>query len=197
MMTNETVTEASATTNEAGEPKTTEAPQTAATEQTAATPAAEVKTETKAPVPETYEFTMPEGVELDATAADEFKVIAKEAGLDQATAQKVADIGAKMAQRQTEAHTKLVESWVESVKTDKDIGGDNLAENLGVARKALDTFGTPELKDVLNATGFGNHPAVIKAFYKIGKAISEDGFVTGTAKGAETDRAKVMFPSMN
>lgn len=196
-MTNETVTEASATTNEAGGPTTTEAPQTAAAEQTAATPAAEVKTETKAAVPETYEFTMPEGVELDATAADEFKVIAKEAGLDQATAQKVADIGAKMAQRQTEAHTKLVESWVESVKTDKDIGGDNLAENLGVARKALDTFGTPELKDVLNATGFGNHPAVIKAFYKIGKAISEDGFVTGTAKGAETDRAKVMFPSMN
>lgn len=196
-MTNETVTEASATTNEAGGPTTTEAPQTPATEQTAATPAAEVKTETKAAVPETYEFTMPEGVELDATAADEFKVIAKEAGLDQATAQKVADIGAKMAQRQTEAHTKLVESWVESVKTDKEIGGDNLAENLGVARKALDTFGTPELKDVLNATGFGNHPAVIKAFYKIGKAISEDGFVTGTAKGAETDRAKVMFPSMN
>lgn len=197
MMTNETVTEASATTNEAGGPTTTEAPQTAATEQTAATTAVEVKTETKAAAPETYEFTMPEGVELDATAADEFKVIAKEAGLDQATAQKVADIGAKMAQRQTEAHTKLVESWVESVKTDKEIGGDNLAENLGVARKALDTFGTPELKDVLNATGFGNHPAVIKAFYKIGKAISEDGFVTGTAKGAETDRAKVMFPSMN
>ena len=80
---------------------------------------------------------------------------------------------------------------------DKDIGGDKLAENLSVARKALETFGTPELRDVLNATGFGNHPAVIKAFYKIGQAISEDRFVTGGAKGPETDMAKRMFPSMN
>ena len=64
-------------------------------------------------------------------------------------------------------------------------------------RKALDAFGTPELKDVLNATGFGNHPEVIKAFYKAGKAISADGFVPGTPKGAETDIAKRMFPSMN
>jgi hypothetical protein len=156
--------------------------------------------ETKAPeavAPESYEFAMPEGVQLDKTAADEFTAIAKELKLDQATAQKVADVGAKMAQRQTEAHTKLVETWTEAVKSDKEIGGDKLAENLGVARKALDAFGTPELKDVLNATGFGNHPEVIKAFYKIGKAISEDRFVTGGAKGPETDMAKRMFPSMN
>ena len=52
-------------------------------------------------------------------------------------------------------HAKLVESWTESVKTDKEIGGDKLAENLSVARKALDTFGTPELRDVLNATASG------------------------------------------
>jgi hypothetical protein len=78
------------------------------------------------------------------------------------------------------------------------IGGDKLAENLGIARKALDQFGTPELKDVLNMTGFGNHPAVIRAFYKIGKAISEDKFVKGsTPSAAATDIAKRMFPTMN
>jgi hypothetical protein len=148
-------------------------------------------------VPESYEYKMPEGIELDKAAADEFSAIAKELKLDQATAQKVADVGAKMAQRQTEAHVKLVESWVEQVKTDTEIGGDKLDENLAVARKAMDAFGTPELKDVLNSTGLGNHPAVIKAFYKAGKAISEDKFVPGSPKGAETDIAKRMFPSMN
>lgn len=178
--------------NDGGEPTTTETPVTTTTEPTTTAPEA-----TAPAVPESYEFAMPEGVQLDKTAADEFSAIAKELKLDQATAQKVADVGAKMAQRQTEAHTKLVESWTEAVKTDKEIGGDKLAENLGVARKALEAFGTPELKDVLNATGFGNHPEVIKAFYKIGKAISEDRFVTGSAKGAETDIAKRMFPSMN
>ncbi len=148
-------------------------------------------------VPESYEFTMPEGVELDTAAADEFSAIAKELKLDQATAQKVADVGAKMAQRWADKQAEQVQSWVEQVKTDKEIGGDKLDENLATARKAMEAFGTPELKDVLNATGLGNHPAVIKAFLKVGKAISEDGFITGKPAGAETDMAKKLFPNMN
>lgn len=166
---------------------------------TTVAPADTQPTDTKATepvVPESYEFKMPDGVALDQAAATEFTAIAKELKLDQATAQKVADVGAKMAQRQAEAHATLVESWVEQVKTDKDIGGDKLNENLAVARKALETFGTPELRDVLNSTGLGNHPAVIKAFYKAGMAVSEDRMVTGTPKGGENDPAKKLFPTM-
>ena len=147
--------------------------------------------------PESYDLKMPDGFELDKAAAEEFSSIAKELKLDQPTAQKLADVAAKMQQRQVENHAKLVESWVETVKADKDIGGDKLDENLAVARKALETFGTPELRDVLNSTGFGNHPEIIKAFYKAGKAISEDGIVKGSAKTGETDPAKKLFPNMN
>ena len=192
----DTTAEASTTTTDAGEPKTTDV--TAADTTTATTDTQAPDTQAPvAAVPDSYEFTMPEGVALDKTAADEFTAIAKELKLNQADAQKVADVGAKMAQRQAEAHLQLVESWVESVKADKEIGGDKLAENLAIARKAIDTFGTPELKDVLNATGFGNHPAVIKAFYKAGMAISGDRFVSGSPKGPETDMAKKMFPNLN
>lgn len=148
-------------------------------------------------VPESYELAMPEGIELDKASAEEFSAVARELKLDQASAQKLADIAAKQQQRQVEAHTKLVESWVEQVKTDKEIGGDKLDENLGIARKALETFGSPELRDVLNASGLGNHPAVIKAFYKAGKAVSEDKFVTGAPKGTDTDAARKLFPNMN
>lgn len=188
----------STTTTDAGEPKTTDDVTAVDTTTTAPADTAAPDAKATAPeAPESYEFTMPEGVALDKTAAEEFTAIAKELKLNQADAQKVADVGAKMAQRQAEAHAQLVESWVESVKTDKDIGGDKLAENLAIARKAIDAFGTPELKDVLNATGFGNHPAVIKAFYKAGMAISGDRFVSGSPKGPETDMAKKMFPNMN
>ena len=183
---------------------TTNAGDTATTDvTTGATPPEQTSdqaTDTKADtpdVPESYDLKMPEGVELDKAAADEFTAIAKELKLSAEGAQKLADVGAKMAQRQAEAHANLVESWVEQVKTDKEIGGDKLDENLAVARKAVDAFGTPELKDFLNATGLGNHPALIKAFYKAGKAISEDKFVTGAPKGPETDMAKKMFPTMN
>jgi hypothetical protein len=149
-------------------------------------------------VPEAYDLKMPEGVELDQAATTEFTAIAKELKLDQAAAQKLADIGAKMAQRQADAHAQLVETWTEQVKTDKEIGGDKLAENLGVARKAIDTFGSPELKALLNSTGLGNHPEVVKLAFKVGKAISEDGFVSGSPKGNTTnDPAKKLFPNMN
>lgn len=172
------------------------APAAPAVQPTDTTPPADTKP-AEPQVPESYDFKMPEGVELDKAAADEFTAIAKELKLDQATAQKVADVGAKMAQRQADAHAKLVETWVEQVKTDKDIGGDKLDENLAVARKALEKFGTPELRDVLNSTGLGNHPAVIKAFYNAGKAVSPDVFVAGAPAGSQTDASKRLFPNMN
>ena len=117
-------------------------------------PANPTETKPEAPaVPDAYDLKMPEGVELDPAAAEEFTAIAKELKLDQSSAQKLADVAAKQAQRQAESHAKLVESWVEQVKADKEIGGDKFDENLGIAKKALDTFGTPELKDVLHASG--------------------------------------------
>lgn len=189
--------------NDTGEPTNTDstAANTAGmvdTTATSATTASTTDTKTTEPVvPESYELKMPEGVQLDSAAAEEFTAIAKELKLDQAAAQKLADIGAKMATRQAEAHAQLVETWTEQVKTDKEIGGDKLDENLGVARKAIDTFGSPELKALLNSTGLGNHPEVVKLAFKVGKAISEDRFVTGSPKGAETDMAKKLFPNMN
>ena len=193
--------------NDAGEPTNTDS-NAAPAAGTAATPgtdnqnAAAAGTQDAKPtepvVPESYELKMPDGVELDSAAAEEFTAIAKELKLDQAAAQKLADVGAKMAQRQAEAHAQLVETWTEQVKTDKDIGGDKLEENLGIARKAIDTFGSPELKALLNSTGLGNHPEVVKLAYKVGKAISEDRMVSGAPKGnTANDPAKKLFPNMN
>ncbi len=151
------------------------------------------------PTPEPdYAFEMPDGIELDKSSTDEFVAIAKELKLPGDAAKKLVDLEVKRIQAQQQAHTALVESWAEAVKADKEIGGEKLQENLAVARKALDQFGTPELKDLLNSTGMGNHPELVKLAYKIGKAISEDGFVRGAPKapGTESDLAKSLFPSM-
>jgi hypothetical protein len=37
---------------------------------------------------------------------------------------------------------------------------------------------------------------VLRTFFRVGQAISQDGFVPGR-QGANTDPARVMFPSMN
>jgi hypothetical protein len=58
-------------------------------------------------------------------------------------------------------------------------------------------FGGDELKQVLNESGLGNHPALFKAFAKIGKAMSEDTFVKSKAHSSpEVDRLSRMYPSM-
>jgi len=73
----------------------------------------------------------------------------------------------------------LPETWVTSSTADKEFGGDKLHENLATAKKARDAFGTPELTTLLNKTGLGNHPEVIRVFYRAGLAISEDRLVVG------------------
>lgn len=145
-----------------------------------------------------YTFEMPEGIDLDKAGVDEFTAIAKELKLPKDAADKLVGLEVKRLQKAQQDHVTLVESWAEQVKVDQEIGGDKLAENLAVARKAVDAFGSPGLKDLLNSTGLGNHPEVVKAFFKAGKAISEDGFVRGAPKSpaTESDLAKSLFPSM-
>lgn len=152
--------------------------------------------------PEAYEdFTAAEGVEFDAEVLGEFKGLAKELNLPQGDAQKVADIGVKLAQKwadESQARVaEMQEGWKTATEADKEIGGDALPLNLSTAKRALDTYGSPALADLLNESGLGNHPEVIRAFVKIGKTISEDTVVTGGNAEPARGAAKVLFPNQN
>ena len=145
---------------------------------------------------------MPEGFELNKEVAGEFEAYARELNLPQDKAQAVVDMGVKLMQsaqtKQAEAFAQTQQQWRNEVVNDKEIGGQALAENLGYAAKVLDTF-APDLRAVLDETGLGNHPAFVKAFVKIGKAISEDRLVGGAQQtpGAAQDPAAKLFPNMN
>ncbi|WP_238919393.1 protease [Achromobacter xylosoxidans] len=143
--------------------------------------------------PEQYEdFQAPEGVQLDAELTGDLKSIAKELNLSQKDAQRVADLGPKLMQKwqdqQAQAISQLREEWASTAKADKEYGGDALAENLAVAKQALDTFGTPELRSLLNESGTGNHPELIRFMVRVGKAISSDTFVAGDRGGQPAKR---------
>ncbi|WP_260750047.1 peptidase [Escherichia coli] len=146
--------------------------------------------------PEKYEFQVAEGVELDTEALKDFEPVARELNLTNEQAQKLVDaypkILAGVQHRQAEAWQKTTEQWAADVKADKEIGGDKLISNLSAAQRALDQFGTPELKEYLNTTGLGNHPDLVKTFVKIGKAMSEDGMVTGGNEG-QRSAAEVLY----
>ncbi|EHG9340691.1 peptidase [Salmonella enterica] len=147
--------------------------------------------------PEKYEFKPAEGQEFDAAALEQFEPIARELNLTNEQAQKMVDLyGSKIMpmvqQQQVEAWQKTTEQWAADVKADKEIGGDKLTSNLSAAQRALAQFGTPELKEYLEGTGLGNHPELVKAFVKVGKAMSEDGMVTGKESG-QRSAAEVLY----
>lgn len=147
--------------------------------------------------PEKYEFQSGEGQELDQEALKEFEPIARDLNLTNEQAQKLVDVyGSKILagvqQRQVEAWTKQTEDWAATVKADKEIGGDKLTANLGVAQRAIDTFGSPELKEYLNTTGLGNNPELVRFCVKVGKSMSEDSMVTAGNSG-QRSAADVLY----
>jgi hypothetical protein len=163
--------------------QTTETQPAAAAETTAA---AATTTETPATpvVPEAYSFKAPEGTEYDPEIVASFSGAAKEAGLTQDAAQKLIEkMAPALAARQVDQVQAIHKEWLDTSSADKEFGGEKLAENLGVARKALESFGSPELRSLLDETGLGNHPEVIRLLFRAGKAISEDKFVGGSPSG--------------
>lgn len=159
----------------------------------------------KAPqgAPEKYaDFKLPDGVKLEGDDLAGITTFAKDMNLTQEQAQKLVDRDIKArADAETALKTRhegVVAQWGEMARTDKDIGGDKFDANLAVAKKAIDTFGSPELKQYLNETGLGNHPEVIKTFLRIGQQISEDKLgsnVNGDQAPTKT-AAQVLYPSM-
>lgn len=146
-------------------------------------------------VPEKYVFTAPEGTEYDPAVLESYTGAAKDAGLTQDAAQKLIDkMAPALAARQADQVQAIHKEWLNASSADKEFGGEKLTENLGVARKALENFGSPELRSLLDETGLGNHPEVIRFMYRAGKAISEDKFVGGrSGTTAATTAAGVLY----
>ena len=159
-------------------------------------------------VPDAYEkFSLPEGFEYDEKLAGEFGGVAKELGLSQNQAQKLVDHYIKLTQEGIAAHTEqlnqISEDWKKASETDKEFGGANLDANIAVAKKALDTFGNPELSKYLNESKLGNNPELIRFCWKVGKLLADDHQPDDQAgkmrdpnkKLSEDEVAKLLFGS--
>lgn len=146
--------------------------------------------------PEKYEFTMPEGVELDTALAEKVDPVLRELGLSNEQANKLAatfaEYRASETQRQSDAYAQQVEEWGKSARDDKEFGGAAFDENVKHAQAAIGKFGSPELKAML-ADGLGNHPELIRFCVRIGKAIGEDGGVDGNKSATPRDPASVLY----
>lgn len=91
---------------------------------------------------------------------------------------------------------ELKASWLDAVKKDAEIGGAKFTESAEYAKRALDEFGSKDLKEFLDGSGFGNYPELIRAFSKMGKMLANDKFVSGTPSVSNTPKPvhKLFYP---
>jgi hypothetical protein len=156
--------------------------------------------------PEKYEdFKLPEGFKAPEGFQGEVSALAKDLGLNQEKAQKLANTLAEQNKSFVESINQTLDdsqkSWESQLAADKEIGGEKLDANLAVAKAGLKAF-DPEghFLSVLEQTKLGSHPAVVKAFYRMGLRVQETA-VSTSSKGSPANSAspveKRLYPNMN
>lgn len=122
--------------------------------------------QTSQTAPAEIDLKLPDGFAKDDPLIGDFTKTAKDLGLKSESAQKLFDLyaGAKAAEAKAlnESLSAQTKQWVDSIKADKEFGGENFKASLVFANKAIDRFGSPELRQALTASGLGNHPEVVK-----------------------------------
>lgn len=153
-----------------------------------------------AKAPEKYTFEVDDDSPLSDEHLDRIAAFAREQGLSQEAAQKLADSEAQLLSsfksKLAEDFTEKTKSWKEAAQADKEIGGADFSRNVEIAKRVVDRFATPEFKKALNEMGFGDHPELLRTFVRIGQKMSEDELVLPSAqKTKPRDMADIFYGS--
>lgn len=161
----------------------------------------EQKTQEPEFVPLTAEnLTFPEDMAVNEQARDDFLSILNNRELSPAEqAQKLVDLQTSLAREASETGSKawdeVTADWVSKVKADPEFGGPKHEATMLSIGKLVQNYGDDDLRDAMNLTGAGNHPAVVRFLAKIAKDFNEGGPVSGTPTNQSSGLDK-MYPSM-
>ena len=147
---------------------------------------------------EYVEFNLPQGIAKDSEEVKALVDEAKALGLTQEAAQKFLDREFNRTQQQASYATEAAKVWAKQTAEDTEFGGEKLKENIEIAKRGLEAYGSPALKTLLEKTGLHSHPEIIRAFWKAGKTVQEDKHVgSGMAPAGDQTIAARMYPNMN
>lgn len=148
------------------------------------------KEETKAE--SSLELKLPEGSILDAGAVERIAAYAKERGLTNDQAQELlnreSENVANYAKAQEDHVKAQVDGWKAAVEKDKELGGDAYSKNVELAKRVVTKYGSEDFLKTLNDTGLGNHPELVRVFFRIGRAMGEDKLVVPNAQASQPRR---------
>lgn len=128
---------------------------------------------------------IPEGVQLRDADIEALTPLAAKHGLSTEAVNDLLGVHAEAlkaaAIQPYQAWVDQNKAWVEEIKKDPELGDGNglKTEVKTAAAKVIADYGGQPLKDALNATGAGNHPAMIRFVNKIAQVLTEATHVQG------------------
>lgn len=147
------------------------------------------------------DFTMPEGMELDAEAFEAAAPVLAEHNVPKEAAQKLVDVAATMVSKAiktaTDAHLKQVETWGTQTKEEFGKNGEAAFEKeRATAQAAINRFFSEDERQQLQHYGLGNFPAVFRMAHALGTMMAEDNLSlpNGPGSGKEESLADVWYP---
>ena len=134
---------------------------------------------------------LPEGVSWNDDLTKWFVSAAHAAGLNKSQVSKIINGWNEMESSKAHAMTKelgqqivkLRESWGDQFDGRVELGVRGIERLLG---KDANDF-----KDLMDKTGLGNHPLILKYAYAVGNLLKEDGYIVGDGAGGAASKASV------
>ena len=122
--------------------------------------------------------------EDDEGVLDDFKQFSHDIGLTQHQAENILGAYNDIQEQEAENFQQSIKDLeVHSTIELQKEWGKNFEGNMDYAKRAYSQFATPGLSEVLDETGLGNHPEMIRAFSKIGQLLGEESLAVGTGLG--------------
>lgn len=150
--------------------------------------------------PEDYVFQFAPETVVDTALIDEFKRFAFEQKMSLENARLMAKFYEKyvlgQSKKQNQEQAELLRSMQKACEEDSEFGGMNFYDNMRYAKAAMLRFDDGSLAKILNETGFGSHPEVVRFMYRIGKALAEKDMPKAKESIEEKSAAELFYPSM-
>ena len=139
----------------------------------------------------------PEGYVIPQGAAPDPAMLlaAHKVGLTQPQLDALLKFSQESAQMSQNAVTAATQKGLTELKTQ---WGAEFDSNVVIAKRVLKQFDTPDkaLSSMLQTTGAGNNKVVIEFFHRLGKVLSEDGYLKSGDSGSNTPKslAETLYP---
>ncbi len=150
--------------------------------------------------PEDYVFRfLPETV-VDTALIEDFKRFAFEQKMSLENARLMAKFYENyvlgQSKKQNQEQAELLQNMQKACEEDSEFGGMSFHDNMRYAKAAILRFDDGSLAKILNDTGFGSHPEVVRFMYRVGRALAEKEMPKAKESPVQGSVAELFYPSM-